>query len=213
MGFGFLRLLHLEAGPAQHPTGGDLGALVVEAPKQDRHLLHGLGVGLEVAELDLGRRHALVVSEDGAVGELADAGSIGLGRHREGHAKASPEATSTERLALLAVDRRAQRRAQSEVRAPWRLGRGRLLPPMGPRRPDDDPGLQGLPRGSRLRSDRTGPGLSLSKARNFRRLPFSAEPTSLITSSTKWPCSVAQATTRATWPPRSALWSKDHTRA
>ncbi len=54
---------------------------------------------------------------------------------------------------------------------------------------------------------------SRSSARNLRRWPLSAEPTSVTTLPTGRFCPAAQAVTRATCRSRSAFWSADDTRA
>ncbi|WP_178138771.1 hypothetical protein, partial [Ferrithrix thermotolerans] len=59
--------------------------------------------GLEVVECDLARWLALVVVKQRSPGDLSDVGSLGLGRHLDDHATASPQATSTARLARLAA--------------------------------------------------------------------------------------------------------------
>ncbi|EUA65520.1 hypothetical protein I553_10817 [Mycobacterium xenopi 4042] len=57
----------------------------------------------------------------------------------------------------------------------------------------------------RIRSDRI--------RRNFGRLPFRPDPTSVTTCPTVRSCSVAHAVNRATWRSKSARWSWLDTRA
>jgi len=79
--------------------------LVVEAPKQDRHRLHGLAVRIEVVKVDLGGQPTLVIVEKRSSREVGDAGSLNPGVRLHDHAPASPQATSTARLARFAADR------------------------------------------------------------------------------------------------------------